>query len=75
MKVIFSSNLYKRSHWKEPKGFGVWLFEADFGDTTVELQTPHAMSYADAKKNICAQAKALAQANNYKGDVYAAAAP
>ncbi|KAK46370.1 hypothetical protein BG58_11135 [Caballeronia jiangsuensis] len=60
MKVEFSINKFMFSHAKAPKGFGMWLFEAHIAGDKVELSTPHAMTYGEAKKEITKQVRDIA---------------
>lgn len=74
-QIHFTNNQYVRSHGQQPKGWGLWLFEAEFGDTVVQLQPPHSMTLAEARKDVAAQIKQIANREEWEADVYVAVLP
>jgi len=46
MTICFDTNDFRRSHGKQPKGWGVWAFDIQ-GDWHF---TPRAMSFTEAKE-------------------------
>lgn len=53
MSITIDTARYFRSHMKEPKGRGCWLFETRDGKIVVQ----HNGSYAEAKKAAIAHGK------------------
>lgn len=68
MTVRFDTSDYRRSHGKQPKGWGVWAFtfSTDGGADGEFWFTPHAMSYANAKVAAAAEAKRQAEAAGFR---------
>jgi len=46
MKATFNTREYERSHFKKPRGYGVWAFMDESGDDW--MFSPQ-MTYTDAK--------------------------
>ena len=52
---------YRRSHQKQPRGFGRWVFfvvDGSSGEHVSEIWSPHSMSYRDAKQFAIDEVKA-----------------
>ncbi len=52
--IYFSTRKFKISHGKEPKGFGMWAFETEAGQTLF-----HTGTFSQAKKSIRERVKHL----------------
>jgi hypothetical protein len=73
--ITFTTAPYSNSHSCEPRGCGVWAFEADFGETSMMIYTPYSMTHAKAKAFAIAEARKVAQAAGYNGSIELATQP
>ena len=73
--ITFTTRQYELSHMKAPRGWGMWAFEASFGETDVEIWTPGSMTYAEGKKFARARALEIAQRESWTGTIEISAQP
>jgi hypothetical protein len=73
--VTFTTAPYSNSHACEPRGCGVWAFEADFGETSVMIYTPYSMTHGKARTFAIAEARRIAVRESWTGTIEVATQP
>lgn len=67
--VIFDNSQYKRSHMKDPRGYGSWAFSVPSVPAMRDPVFAPTSTFADAKKWMAAKVRAAAPAD-FHGHVY-----